>query len=339
MIIIMQDNATAKQIEAVEKQLKEFGFQTHPIYGEKKTVIGAIGDKRRLSMNQMLMMDGVENVVPIMRPYKLASKELHREQSVIDIGYGVTVGGKELAVFAGPCAIESQEQFSSVAADVKQSGANILRGGAFKPRSSPYSFAGLENEGLKIMAKAGKDLNMPICTEVLDTRDVDLVAEYADVIQIGARNMQNFKLLREVGKFNKPILLKRGLANTIEEWLMAAEYVMSEGNESVILCERGIRTYEPSTRNTFDLSAIPVTKELSHLPIIADPSHAAGTYKYVPALARGAVAAGADGLMIEVHNCPEKAMSDGEQSLTPAKFEELMRELRPIANAVHRVLK
>lgn len=339
MIIIMQDNATAKQIEAVEKQLKEFGFQTHPIYGEKKTVIGAIGDKRRLSMNQMLMMDGVENVVPIMRPYKLASKELHREQSVIDIGYGVTVGGKELAVFAGPCAIESQEQFSSVAADVKQSGANILRGGAFKPRSSPYSFAGLENEGLKIMAKAGKDLNMPICTEVLDTRDVDLVAEYADVIQIGARNMQNFKLLREVGKFNKPILLKRGLANTIEEWLMAAEYVMSEGNENVILCERGIRTYEPSTRNTFDLSAIPVTKELSHLPIIADPSHAAGTYKYVPALARGAVAAGADGLMIEVHNCPEKAMSDGEQSLTPAKFEELMRELRPIANAVHRVLK
>ena len=339
MIIIMHDNASAKQIEAVEKRLKEYGFQTHPIYGEKKTVIGAIGDKRRLSMNQMLTMDGVENVVPIMRPYKLASKELHREPSVIDVGHGVTIGGNQLAVLAGPCAIESQEQFSQVAADVKASGANILRGGAFKPRSSPYSFAGLEADGLKIMVQAGKELDMPICTEVLDTRDVDLVASSADIVQIGARNMQNFKLLREVGKYNKPILLKRGLANTIEEWLMAAEYIMSEGNENVILCERGIRTYEPSTRNTFDLSAIPVTKELSHLPIIADPSHAAGTYKYVPALAKGAVAAGADGLMIEVHNCPEKAMSDGEQSLTPANFEELMRQLRPIAAAVHRELK
>ncbi len=339
MIIIMHDNASAKQIEAVEKRLKEYGFQTHPIYGEKKTVIGAIGDKRRLSMNQMLTMDGVENVVPIMRPYKLASKELHREPSVIEVGHGVTIGGNQLAVLAGPCAIESQEQFSQVAADVKASGANILRGGAFKPRSSPYSFAGLEADGLKIMVQAGKELDMPICTEVLDTRDVDLVASSADIVQIGARNMQNFKLLREVGKYNKPILLKRGLANTIEEWLMAAEYIMSEGNENVILCERGIRTYEPSTRNTFDLSAIPVTKELSHLPIIADPSHAAGTYKYVPALAKGAVAAGADGLMIEVHNCPEKAMSDGEQSLTPANFEELMRQLRPIAAAVHRELK
>lgn len=339
LIIIMHDNASAKQIEAVEKRLKEYGFQTHPIYGEKKTVIGAIGDKRRLSMNQMLTMDGVENVVPIMRPYKLASKELHKEPSVIDVGHGVKIGGNQLAILAGPCAIESQEQFSQVAADVKASGANILRGGAFKPRSSPYSFAGLEEDGLKIMVQAGKELDMPICTEVLDTRDVDLVASSADIVQIGARNMQNFKLLREVGKYNKPILLKRGLANTIEEWLMAAEYIMSEGNENVILCERGIRTYEPSTRNTFDLSAIPVTKELSHLPIIADPSHAAGTYKYVPALAKGAIAAGADGLMIEVHNCPEKAMSDGEQSLTPANFEELMRQLRPIAAAVHRELK
>jgi 3-deoxy-7-phosphoheptulonate synthase len=338
MIIIMQDSASALQIEAVEKRLAEFGFQTHPIHGEKKTVIGAIGDKRLLSMNEVLLMAGVENVVPIMKPYKLASKELHKEQSVIDVGCGVTVGGNKLAVFAGPCAIESQEQFTEVSRAVKEAGANILRGGAFKPRSSPYSFQGLEGDGLKIMYNSGKELGMPICTEVLDTRDVELVASYADIMQIGARNMQNFKLLREVGKCNKPILLKRGLASTMEEWLMAAEYIMSEGNENVILCERGIRTYETATRNTFDVSAIPVAKELSHLPIIGDPSHATGTYKYVAPVAKAAVAAGADGLMIEVHNCPEKAASDGPQSLKPHKFEQLMKELDPIAKAVGRTL-
>lgn len=338
MIIIMKDSASAKEIKAVEGILSDFGFQTHPIYGEAKTVIGAIGDKRLLSMNQILTMDGVENVVPIMKPYKLASKELQKEPSVIDVGKGVTVGGKKLAVFAGPCAIESQEQFTFVSKRVKESGANILRGGAFKPRSSPYSFQGLEGEGLEIMYNSGKELNMPICTEVLDTRDVELVAKYADIMQIGARNMQNFKLLREVGKCNKPILLKRGLACTMEEWLMAAEYIMSEGNENVILCERGIRTYETATRNTFDVSAIPVSKELSHLPIIGDPSHATGTYKYVPAVAKAAIAAGADGLMIEVHNCPEKAASDGAQSLTPENFDKLMKELEPIATAVNRDL-
>lgn len=338
MIIIMKDSASAKEIEAVESRLAEFGFQTHPIYGEKKTVIGAIGDKRLLSMNEVLLMKGVENVVPIMKPYKLASKELQKEQSIIDVGFGVNVGGKKLAVFAGPCAIEGEEQFISVARQVKESGANILRGGAFKPRSSPYSFQGLEGDGLKIMAKAGKELDMPICTEVLDTRDVDLVASYADILQIGARNMQNFKLLREVGKLKKPILLKRGLASTMEEWLMAAEYIMSEGNENVILCERGIRTYETSTRNTFDVSAIPVSKQLSHLPIIADPSHATGSYIYVPAVAKAAVAAGADGLMIEVHGCPEKASSDGPQSLKPEKFDKLMHELDPIAKAVGKIL-
>lgn len=337
MIIIMKNHATKAEIEAVEKQLADYGFKTHPIYGDIKTVIGAIGDKRRLSMNQLMMMQGVENIVPIMRPYKLAGRELQKEPSIINVK-GVEIGGKKLAVFAGPCAIESQEQFSYVAQKVKESGANILRGGAFKPRSSPYSFAGLEAEGLKIMRKAGDETGLPICTEVLDTRDVELVASYADIMQIGARNMQNFKLLREVGKCNKPILLKRGLSSTIEEWLMAAEYIMSEGNENVILCERGIRTFEPSTRNTFDLSAIPVTKELSHLPIIADPSHAAGTYKYVDALAKGAVAAGADGLMIEVHNCPEKAMSDGEQSLTPEHFDSLIKALRPIAESVGKEL-
>ena len=337
MIIIMRNNATDDEIKAVEQRLADYGFKTHPICGEMKTVIGAIGDKRRLTMDQLKLMKGVENVVPIMKPYKLAGRELKKEPSVIDVN-GVKIGGGHLAVFAGPCAIESQEQFSYVAQKVKESGANILRGGAFKPRSSPYSFAGLEGDGLKIMRKAGDETGLPICTEVLDTRDVDLVASYADIMQIGARNMQNFKLLREVGKCNKPILLKRGLSSTMEEWLMAAEYIMSEGNENVILCERGIRTFEPSTRNTFDLSAIPVSKELSHLPIIADPSHAAGTYKYVDSLAKGAVAAGADGLMIEVHNCPEKAMSDGEQSLTPERFDALMKELRPIAEAIGKTL-
>ncbi|MEE1225000.1 MAG: 3-deoxy-7-phosphoheptulonate synthase [Clostridia bacterium] len=334
MIIIMKDSASALQIEEVEKRLSDFGFKTHPIYGEKKTVIGAIGDKRLLSMNEVLLMSGVENVVPIMKPYKLASKELQKEQSVIEVGHGVTVGGKQLAVFAGPCAIESQEQFTEVSRAVQAAGANILRGGAFKPRSSPYSFQGLEAEGLKIMYNSGQELGMPICTEVVDTRDVELVASYADIMQIGARNMQNFQLLREVGKCNKPILLKRGLACTMEEWFMAAEYIMSEGNENVILCERGIRTYETATRNTFDVSAIPISKEFSHLPIIGDPSHATGTYKYVPAVAKATIAAGADGLMIEVHNCPEKAASDGPQSLTPEKFTVLMRELDPIAKAV-----
>ena len=338
MIIIMKDNASALQIENVQERLASFGFKTHPIQGEKKTVIGAIGDKRLLSMNEVLMMPGVENVVPIMRPYKLASKELKKEQSIIDVGHNVTVGGKKLAIFAGPCAIESQEQFSTVAKAVKDAGANILRGGAFKPRSSPYSFQGLEADGLKIMHTTGKELDMPICTEVVDTRDVELVASYSDIIQIGARNMQNFKLLREVGKCTNPVLLKRGLASTMEEWLMAAEYIMSEGNENVILCERGIRTYETATRNTFDVSAIPVSKELSHLPIIGDPSHATGTYKYVPPVAKAAIAAGADGLMIEVHNCPEKAASDGPQSLTPEKFAKLMRELEPIAKAVGKEL-
>lgn len=338
MIIIMKDNATEEQIKNVEHVLRDFGFKTHPIVGETKSVIGAIGDKRQLSMNQITTLKGVESVVPIMRPYKLASKELKKTPSVIDVGYGVKVGGDQLAVFAGPCAIESQEQFTEVSRLCKEAGANILRGGAFKPRSSPYSFQGLAGDGLKIMYNSGHELNMPICTEVLDTRDVELVANFADIMQIGARNMQNFQLLKEVGKCNKPILLKRGLASTMEEWLMAAEYIMSEGNENVILCERGIRTYETSTRNTFDISAIPVAKELTHLPIIGDPSHAAGTYKYVPAIAKAAIAAGADGLMIEVHNCPEKAASDGAQSLKPEKFAALMKEIDPIAKAVGRKL-
>ena len=335
MIIIMKESASAKEIESVEKLLAEFGFQTHPIQGEKKTVIGAIGDKRLLSMNQILTMDGVENVVPIMKPYKLASKELHKEPSVIEIGHGITVGGKQLAVFAGPCAIESQEQFTTVSKAVKASGANILRGGAFKPRSSPYSFQGLEGDGLKIMYNSGQELNMPICTEVLDTRDVELVAKYADVMQIGARNMQNFDLLKKVGAgTKKPILLKRGLSATFEEWIMSAEYIMANGNPNVILCERGVRTFETYTRNTLDLQAIPVVKKLTHLPIIIDPSHAGGKWWLVEPMAKAAVAAGADGLMIEVHNNPEKALCDGPQSLRPERYEELLKQISKIAEVV-----
>ena len=332
----MKDSASAKEIDSVEKLLAEFGFQTHPIYGEKKTVIGAIGDKRLLSMNQILTMDGVENVVPIMKPYKLASKELHKEQSVIDIGHGVTVGGNQLAVFAGPCAIESQEQFTAVSAAVKDAGANILRGGAFKPRSSPYSFQGLEGDGLKIMYNSGQELGMPICTEVLDTRDVELVAKYADIMQIGARNMQNFKLLREVGKCNKPILLKRGLACTIEEWLMAAEYIMSEGNENVILCERGVRSFEKYTRNMMDLAVVPIIKQRSHLPIVIDPSHATGDWRLVEAVSLAAIAAGADGLIIETHNDPKHAMSDGAQCLYPEQLKSLIEKGTKIAEVIGR---
>lgn len=337
MIIVMSQNATRHEIDNVEQKLSELGFKTHPIYGDVKTVIGAIGDKRLLNTHAISSMPGVENLVPIMKPYKLAGRELKQEPTIVDVG-GVKVGGNEIIVMAGPCAIENEGAFLETASKVKEAGAKILRGGAFKPRSSPYSFQGLEEDGLKIMAKARELTGLKIVTEVVDTRDVELVASYADMIQIGARNMQNFRLLQEVGMTSKPILLKRGLAATIEEWLMAAEYVMAEGNNNIILCERGIRTYETSTRNTMDMSAIPVIKELSHLPIIADPSHAAGTWKYVGALSKGAIATGADGLIIEVHMDPPNALSDGPQSLRPAKFAQLMKEFEPVAKAVGRCM-
>jgi 3-deoxy-7-phosphoheptulonate synthase len=335
MIVVMNRNATKQEIDNVEKKLTELGFITHPIIGEVKTVIGAIGDKRILNTVNITTMPGVECLVPIMKPFKLAGRELKQESTVVDIG-GVRIGGNEIAVIAGPCAIESEESFIETALKVKEAGASILRGGAFKPRSSPYSFQGLEEEGLKIMAKAREITGMKIVTEVVDTRDVEMVASYVDMIQIGARNMQNFRLLHEVGLTSRPILLKRGLAATVEEWLMAAEYIMAAGNDNIILCERGIRTYETTTRNTIDISAIPVVKELSHLPIIVDPSHAAGTWKYVGALSKAAVAAGADGLIIEVHIDPPNALSDGPQSLRPAKFKQLMEEFRPVAEAVGR---
>ena len=338
MIIVMSQSATRQEIDNVEKKLSEMGFKTHPIFGEYKTVIGAIGDKRLLNTHAISTMPGVENLVPIMKPFKLASKELKQVPTIIDVGGGVKIGGNEIIVIAGPCAIESEDTFVETALKVKEAGAKILRGGAYKPRSSPYSFQGLEESGLKIMAQAREATGLKLVTEVVDTRDVELVASYVDIIQIGARNMQNFKLLKEVGLTSKPILLKRGLSATIEEWLMAAEYVMAEGNKNVILCERGIRTFETATRNTIDLSSIPVVKEQSHLPIIADPSHAAGTWKYVGALSKGAIATGADGLIIEVHLDPPSAMSDGPQSLRPAKFAQLMKEFDPVAKAVGRTL-
>ena len=338
MIIILKDGATKGQISNVENKLTSLGFQTHPIYGEVKTVIGAIGDKRNVNTNIILALDGVESIVPIMKPYKLASKELYKTPTIIDLGDGITIGGTEIITMAGPCAVEGEEEFLGIAKSVKSAGAKILRGGAYKPRSSPYSFQGLEEDGLKIMMAARAITGLKLVTEVVDPRDVELVDQYVDILQIGARNMQNFRLLKEVGAGKKPVLLKRGLAATINEWLMAAEYIMSEGNEKVILCERGIRTYETETRNTMDISAIPVIKSKSHLPIIADPSHAAGHAHLVAPLAKASIAAGADGLIIEVHQDPTNAMSDGEQSLRPEEYAELMKQLVPIAEAVGRTI-
>ncbi len=335
MIIVMKQGATQQDIQNVENRLLELGFKTHPIHGDIKTVIGAIGDKRLLNIHAVAQMSGVETLVPIMKPYKLASNELQQTPTVIEVG-DVKIGGEEIVVMAGPCAIENENDFVETARSVKKSGAKILRGGAFKPRSSPYSFQGLEEDGLKIMVAGREATGLKLVTEVVDTRDVELVNRYTDIFQIGARNMQNFRLLSEVGMTSKPVLLKRGLSATIEEWLMAAEYIIAEGNHNVILCERGIRTFETVTRNTLDLSAIPAIKEVSHLPVVVDPSHATGNWKFVPALAKGAVATGADGLIIEVHPNPPCALCDGPQSLRPDKFAALMDELRLVAQAVQR---
>ncbi|CEP68405.1 Aldolase-type TIM barrel [Moorella glycerini] len=337
MIIVMKPGATREQIEAVSERLVELGFKTHPIYGQEKTVIGAIGDKKALSSEAIINLPGVEKIVPIMKPYKLVSRELKETPTMVRVG-GVPVGGRGLVVMAGPCAVESEEQLLSAARAVKAAGAQILRGGAFKPRTSPYAFQGLEEEGLKMLARVREEVGLPFVTEAVDTRDVALVAEYADAIQIGARNMQNFRLLKEAGATGKPILLKRGLAATIEEWLMAAEYILDSGNPNVILCERGIRTFETATRFTLDLAAVAVVKENSHLPVIVDPSHGTGSWRLVLPMARAAVAAGADGLIIEVHPDPARALCDGPQSLHPETFDRLMGELAPVALAVGRGL-
>jgi len=339
MIIVMKAGAAKKDKEEVLKRIRELGYKPHVIHGTTRDVIGAVGDERgKLVLQSVESMHGVESVLPILQPYKLASKEVKKESSVIAITDKVAIGGKEIIVMAGPCSVESGEQIVETAIAVKEAGAQMLRGGAFKPRTSPYSFQGLEEEGLKLLAKAREASGLPFVTEVINPETVELVAEYADILQIGARNAQNFALLKKVGQTKRPVLLKRGMSMTIQEFLMSAEYVMSEGNQKVILCERGIRTFETATRNTLDLSAIPVLKEKTHLPVVADPSHGTGNYHYVAAMAFAAVAAGADGLMIEVHPDPEHASSDGPQSLKPKKFAALMEKLRLFAEAADRSL-
>jgi len=333
----MKAGATKKDKEEVLKRIRELGYKPHVIRGTTRDVVGAVGDERGKEVLQTLeSMQGVESVVPILQPYKLASKEVKKEPSVIHVTDSVSIGGREIVVMAGPCSVESGEQIVETALAVKEAGAQILRGGAFKPRTSPYSFQGLEEEGLKLLAKAREASGLPFVTEVVNPETAELVAEYADILQVGARNAQNFALLKKLGQMRKPVLLKRGMSMTIQEFLMSAEYVMSEGNQSVILCERGIRTFETATRNTLDLSAIPVLKERTHLPVIADPSHGTGNYHYVAAMAFAAVAAGADGLMIEVHPDPEHASSDGPQSLKPKKFALMMEKLRMFAEAAGR---
>ena len=335
MIIVMTAGAAPADINRVVGKVTERGLKVHLSEGRFVTIIGVVGDKKLLQDVPLEAMSGVEKVVAITSGYKLASRQFKPENSVIDVD-GVQIGGNKLVVMAGPCAVESREQLLESAAIVKQAGATFLRGGAYKPRTSPYSFQGLEEQGLKFLAEAREVTGLKIVTEVVDPQSVSVVAEYADVLQIGARNMQNFQLLKTVGRAGKPVLLKRGIAATIEEWLNAAEYVMNEGNYKVMLCERGIRTFETATRNTLDLSAVAVLKNACHLPIIVDPSHGTGHWKLVRPMARAAVAAGADGLMIEVHPTPDEAMSDGMQSLTPENFTALMTEIDGIAKVMGR---
>jgi 3-deoxy-7-phosphoheptulonate synthase len=339
MIIVMKAGAAKHDRDEVLKRIRELGYKPHVIHGTTRDVIGAIGDERgKLVLQSIESMHGVESVVPILKPYKLASREVRRETTRIRISDSVTIGGEEIIVMAGPCSVENEAQILESATAVKAAGAQVLRGGAFKPRTSPYSFQGMEEDGLKLLAKAREITGLPVVTEVINPETAELVAEYADILQIGARNSQNFALLKKVGQLRIPVLLKRGMAMTIQEFLMSAEYILSEGNQQVILCERGIRTFETATRNTLDLSAIPVLQGMTHLPVIADPSHGTGNYHYVAPMAYAAVAAGADGLMIEVHPDPERASSDGPQSLKPAKFAAMMEKLREFAKAADRRL-
>ncbi len=333
MIIVLRPEATDAQINHIIEKVKKLGLTPHVSKGTERTIIGVIGPEDVLRVTPLEVFPGVERVMPVLAPYKLVSREFKSEDTVIDLGKGVKVGGKKIAVMAGPCAIENIETLRAIATEIKKSGATVLRGGAFKPRTSPYSFQGLGEEGLKMLKQVGEELNLVTISEIMDTRDVELVTRYVDVLQIGARNMQNFNLLKEVGMTKKPVLLKRGLSSTVKEMLMSAEYILSGGNFNVMLCERGIRTFEDSTRNTLDISAVPVVKQLSHLPIIVDPSHAAGKWGLVGPLAKAAVAVGCDGLIIEVHTTPEEAMSDGAQSLIPLNFTSLMCELKNLAKA------
>ena len=337
-IIVLKPTATEDDLRRIIKKLEGRDLRTNISKGTERTVIGVIGDTSKIAEEEedaIRVMPGVEDVMRILKPYKLASRDFKAEDTTIDIR-GNVIGGKKIQVIAGPCAVESKTMIVSIAEKVKNAGATFLRGGAFKPRSSPYSFQGLGEEGLRYLLEAKKKTGLPIVTELMDPRDMEIITKYSDVIQIGARNMQNFRLLLEVGMCDKPILLKRGLSATIKEWLMAAEYIMSRGNQEVILCERGIRTFETATRNTLDISAIPLLKQLTHLPVMVDPSHGVGKWELVAPMSKAAVAAGADGLLIEVHTNPEEALSDGEQSIKPNAFKKLMEELKPIAAAVGR---
>ncbi|MEN6469006.1 MAG: 3-deoxy-7-phosphoheptulonate synthase [Smithella sp.] len=334
MIIVMKSQATEKQIDDVIHWIESVGYKAHPSSGVERTIIGAVGDNRdKAVLMYAESLPGVEKTMPILKPYKLASRESHEGNTVVNVG-SIRIGGPEFIVMAGPCAIESEEQLLESAYIVKKGGGHILRGGAFKPRTSPYSFQGMEEDGLKVLDSVSKKTGLPTVTEVVNPADVDLVEAYADMLQIGARNVQNFALLKKVGQARKPVLLKRGMMTTIEELLMSAEYILSSGNPNVILCERGIRTFETATRNTLDISAVPVLKSLTHLPVVIDPSHAAGNWKYVSPLSCAAVAVGADGIIVEVHPEPEKAVSDGAQSLKPEKFYQMMDDVRKLVQAM-----
>lgn len=336
MIIVMKHGASHGEVEAVVNRVEEMGYKIHLSRGESRTIVGIIGAEEHLIEDRTFdMMEGVEKTMRVMKPYKLASRDFTQADTHIQVK-NIVIGSKKIPVMAGPCSVESRDHILETAQAVKEAGASILRGGAFKPRSSPYSFQGLGEEGLRYLAEAGEATGMPIITEVMSADDIELVADYADILQIGARNNQNYPLLKAVGQQEKPVFLKRGTSGSIQELLMGAEYILSGGNMNVMLCERGIRTYETSTRNTFDINALPVLKEESHLPVVADPAHGTGQWKLVGPIAKASVAAGADALMIEVHPDPERAWSDGAQSLTPERFNTLMGELRTIANAVGR---
>jgi len=338
MLVMMNAQATPEQIDAVCRKIEEMGYRAHPIPGSTRTAIGITGNREPVESAALEALPGVAECVPVSKPYKLVGRELKQETTVIDLGDGVRVGSAELAIIAGPCAIESREQAFAIAAGVKAAGAKLFRGGAYKPRTSPYSFQGLAEEGLKILAEVRDQFGLKIVTEAVDHESLDLVEQYGDVIQIGARNMQNFSLLKCAGKARRPILLKRGLSATLDELLMAAEYILAEGNYNVILCERGVRTFADHTRNTLDLSVVPAVQRLSHLPIVVDPSHGTGRREKVVPMSRAAVAVGADGLIIEVHHQPDKALSDGYQSILPDDFAQLMAEIRQIAALLGRVV-
>lgn len=337
MIVVMAPNATKENLDRVIEKITSLNLQTHLSTGQERTIVGVIGDKKIIANLEMEMMDGVEKTVHITEKYKMVSREFDPADTVIDVD-GVKIGGKEIVVMAGPCAVESAEQLHESARAVKSCGAKILRGGAFKPRTSPYDFQGLGEEGLKLLRQTADEFGLKVVTEIVDSNDIELLERYSDILQVGARNMQNFQLLKALGKSSKPVMLKRGLSATISEWLNAAEYIVSGGNDKLVFCERGIRTYETYTRNTLDLSAVAAIKELSHFPIVVDPSHGTGRRTMIAPMSKAAIAAGADGLIIEVHPHPEKAMSDGNQSLAPKDFEKLMAELHAIADAVGRCL-